>query len=71
MSKITADTTIKAILDMKPGSHEILKDFGLGCIDCELGNVETLEEGARGHGLTDEEIEQLVEMINSDNIESV
>ncbi len=71
MSKITADTTIKAILDIKPKAHEILKDFGLGCIDCELGNVETLEEGARSHGLTEKEIEELVDLINSDTIKSV
>lgn len=71
MTKITADMTIKAILDMKPGANEILQDFGLGCVHCELGNVETLEEGAKGHGLTDEEIQQLVDLINSDNIDSV
>ncbi|MFC1733518.1 DUF1858 domain-containing protein [candidate division KSB1 bacterium] len=69
--KIDKSMTIKAILDMKPGAHEVLRDFGLGCVDCELGNFETLEEGARGHGLTDEEIQQLVDMINSDRIESV
>lgn len=65
MNKIDKNTTIKAILDIKPMSHEILHDFGLGCVDCELGNLETLEEGARGHGLTDEEIIQLVDCINS------
>ena len=58
--------TIKAILDMKPRAHETLRDFGLGCIDCELGNFETLEEGAKGHGLTDKEIDELVEIINSE-----
>ena len=68
--KITKDMTIKAILDIKPGAHEILHDFGLGCVHCELGNFETLEEGARGHGLTDKEIDQLVAMINSDIIDS-
>ncbi len=70
MTKITKANTIKAILDVKPGAHEILRDFGLGCVDCELGNFETLEEGALGHGLTEAEIEELVEMINSDRIES-
>lgn len=70
MNKITADITIKAILDIKPGAHKILHDFGLGCVHCELGNFETLEEGARGHGLTDKEILELVDLINSDNIES-
>ena len=68
MTKITASMTIKAILDMKPGAHEILRDFGLGCVQCELGQFETLEEGAKGHGLTDKEIEQLVALINSDTI---
>jgi len=70
MNMITKKMTIKAILDMKPRAHEILRDFGLGCIDCELGNFETLEEGAKGHGLTDKEIDELVEIINSDTIES-
>ena len=60
--------TIKAILDMKPRAHEILRDFGLGCVQCELNNFETLEEGAKGHGLTDSEIQELVDLINSDTI---
>ena len=63
---ITKEMTIKAILDMKPRAHQILQDFGLGCAHCELGNVETLEEGARGHGLTDSEIKELVDLINSE-----
>jgi hybrid cluster-associated redox disulfide protein len=60
--------TIKAILDMKPGAHEILRDFGLGCATCELGNFETLSEGARSHGLADKEIRELTDLINSDSI---
>ena len=68
MPEIHADMTIKAILDMKPRAHEILRDFGLGCAQCELGQFETLEEGARGHGLTDTEVQELVDLINSDRI---
>lgn len=63
--KISKDITIKAILDIKPDAHKILHDFGLGCAHCELGSVETLEEGARGHGLNDEEIGELVEKIKA------
>ncbi len=68
MNKISKEMTIKAILDINPKAHEILRSFGLGCIDCELGNFETLEEGAIGHGLTEGEIEELVNLINSDKL---
>ena len=60
--------TIQKILKTKPEACKILLDFGLGCAGCELGAVETLEEGARAHGLSDEEIQDLVKLINSDKM---
>ena len=60
--------TIKEVIDIRPEACKILMDYGLGCAHCELGAVETLEEGAKGHGLTEKEIQELVDLINSDKI---
>lgn len=65
MTKIHADMTIKEILEIKPEARQILLDYGLTCAGCELGDFETLEEGAAGHGLTENEVQEMVNLINS------
>lgn len=60
--------TIKEILEIKPKAYKVLMDYGLGCAHCELGSVETLKEGCMGHGLSEDEIQELVNLINSDKI---
>ncbi len=57
--------TIQEILKANPHSVRIFKGFGLSCATCELGALETLEEGAKGHGLTTEELERLLKALNS------
>ena len=64
MKKITPDMTIAEIIKLKPKALNVLMDYGLGCAHCELGAVETLEEGCKGHGLTEYEIKELVDLIN-------
>jgi len=61
---------ISKIIKLKPRSARILLDFGLGCAGCELSAVETLEEGAKAHGLSDNEIKDLVQLINSDKLDN-
>ena len=62
--------TIQEILKTKPEACKILLNFGLGCAGCELGAIETLEEGAKAHGLSDKEIQDLVDLINSETNET-
>ena len=64
MKKFSKDMTIKEILEIKPDACKVLMNYGLGCAHCELGAVETLEEGCRGHGLASNEIDELVELLN-------
>ena len=66
--KITKDMKIGQVISINPRAKVILEEFGLGCAHCELGSVETLEEGAKGHGLTEKEIQELVNQLNSDKI---
>lgn len=47
-----------------PRTAEVLFKYGLHCLGCAVSEEETLEEGARAHGMTDEEIEKMVSEIN-------
>lgn len=52
--------TIGEILKQNPNASTILGRLGLGCVGCSLNTLETLEEGAKAHGLSDEEIGGIV-----------
>ncbi len=65
---IKATMTIHEIILKNPQAIEVFSSFGLSCGVCELGSVETLEEGARGHGLTQDELATLLKQLNSAKI---
>lgn len=52
--------TIGEILKANPNALNVLEKFGLGCAHCSLNTMETLEQGAEGHGLSEEEIKSIV-----------
>ncbi|MEW6408011.1 MAG: DUF1858 domain-containing protein [Patescibacteria group bacterium] len=62
--KITKSQTISEIIKKYPQTIEIFFKYGLHCIGCAISANETLEEGARGHGLTDKEIAKILREIN-------
>lgn len=43
---------------------EILFDAGLHCIGCFASQFENLEQGCKGHGMSDEEIDELIKKLN-------
>jgi hybrid cluster-associated redox disulfide protein len=51
--------TIGEILKSNHDALKILQKYGLGCAGCSLNTMETLEEGAKGHGLSEREIKTL------------
>lgn len=61
---ITKEMSILEILEKKPESMEVLFEFGLGCVSCAFSQIETLEQGALGHGMSEEMIDRMVEEIN-------
>ncbi len=58
--KIIPTMTIGEILKANPKSLSILQEYGLGCAGCALNTLETLEEGAKAHGLSEKEISEIV-----------
>ena len=62
--KITRKSIIKEIITKVPKAIEIMQSKGLHCIGCPGSAMESLENGAKGHGMNDEDIDSLVEEIN-------
>ena len=61
---INKDMNIIDVLDKKPEALEVLMDFGLGCFSCAFSGMETLEQGALSHGMSEEMIKKMIEEIN-------
>ena len=63
--KIRKDTQLSEILTESPELAMILVEAGMGCVGCPMAMQETLEQGCMGHGLGDEEIEELIKKMNN------
>ena len=57
--------TFGELLSEKPEAGRILADRGLHCIGCHIAVTESVEDGARVHGLSDEEIDSMIEEIKA------
>ncbi len=49
---------------MYPKTTEVLITFGLHCVGCGAMQYDTIEAGAKIHGFTDAEIDELVARLN-------
>ncbi len=63
--KVTKDMTIGDIIKNHPEAIEVMLSYGLHCVGCAVQYWETLEGGCKGHGFSDEKINQLVSEINA------
>ena len=64
--KITKGTKLVNLAD-NVETVEILTDIGLHCIGCFASQFETLEQGCKGHGMSDKEIDELINKLNNLN----
>ena len=62
--KITREMTLGDIVSKYPVAAQVMMDFGLHCIGCHVATWETLEQGAKAHGLSDKQVDEMVEKIN-------
>lgn len=61
---IGKETGIEEIVELDPEMNEVLFEYGLHCGNCFAAGWDTLEEGAKMHGLEDDEIEELIQELN-------
>lgn len=62
--KITKETTIGDIVEKHPEVIETLTELGVHCVGCHVSPFESLEMGFKGHGMSDEEVEDAIAKLN-------
>jgi hybrid cluster-associated redox disulfide protein len=65
--KITKDMTIADAVAKNKKVAEVLMDNDFGCLGCAMASRETLEEGFKAHGISDEKAEELIKKMNDDS----
>lgn len=64
-TKITKDILILDLVEQNPDLIEVLtSEYGFHCVGCLAASMETLEQGALVHGMSEKEIDKLVEDLN-------
>lgn len=64
-NKIAKDMTIGDVVKTYPHLAEILLSHGVHCVGCGARYFETLEMGLKGHGMSDEQVDKIVEELNA------
>jgi hybrid cluster-associated redox disulfide protein len=62
--KVNRDMNLSEVVINYPDSAEVLLDYGLHCVGCIANSFDTVYMGAKVHGMTDEEIDEMIERIN-------
>ncbi len=67
--KITRDMTIEGMFAKFPHKAQklavVLTKAGLHCVGCSAATWETIESGVLGHGMTEEDLEKLLNNLNA------
>ncbi len=64
MPKITKKTKLGEVVEKYPEAVEVMLKQGLHCVGCHMAAFETIEQGAKAHGMDDKEIKELLEKMN-------
>lgn len=62
--KLTKDTPIAQAMETHPHAAAVFAQVGLGCVGCPLAAQETIGQGLAVHGMSDEEIDEIVDELN-------
>ena len=63
--KATKETNIAKLLTEHPEAAEVFLEYGMHCAGCMAATFDTIGQGAKAHGLSDETVEEIVEKINA------
>lgn len=64
MADITKEMTFGELIQKHPNVAGVLGAYGLHCIGCHVAVFETIEQGAKAHGLDDNAVEQMLKDLN-------
>ncbi len=63
-SKITKEMGIMEVVQKYPQAGQVFAQFGLGCVGCAAAKFESIEQGAKAHGMDDSRLDEMVEALN-------
>jgi len=63
--QISKEMTFGELMQKHPRAVPVLGKYGLHCIGCHIAVVETIEQGARAHGLNDQELGEMIQDLNA------
>lgn len=63
-TEISKETPINRIIEEHPEAVDVFMAYGLHCIGCHFSEFDTVEDGARIHGMDDEDIELMMRDAN-------
>jgi hybrid cluster-associated redox disulfide protein len=61
---ISRNTTVGEIIEKHPSAIEVLLWKGIHCVGCHAAFFETIEQGLRAHGFSEEEIDETLKELN-------
>ncbi|MDD5162932.1 MAG: DUF1858 domain-containing protein [Candidatus ainarchaeum sp.] len=61
---VTGEMTFAELTSRHPAAIPILFEYGLHCIGCHVSALETIEQGALAHGLSEEQLKEMLGKIN-------
>ena len=62
--KINKEMVISEVLTRNADLAEVFISYGLHCVGCPISQSETIENGAKAHGLPDTQIDELITRLN-------
>ena len=62
--RLRRELTIGDVLQEYPDAAPLLTEKGIHCVGCHVSPFETLEEGFRSHGMSEEEIDTILADVN-------
>ena len=62
---ISKDMKVADVIERHPELAVVLAGYGLSCVGCGLSGVDTLESGAKLHGMDEETIEMMIKDSNA------
>ncbi len=62
---ITRFDALSIILEESPRAAELLAEYGLHCVNCFANQYDSLETGASMHDMSEEEMQDMIDEINT------
>jgi hybrid cluster-associated redox disulfide protein len=64
-SKVTADMMIADLVENYPQAVDyLIVEYGFHCVSCFISSFETLEQGAKVHGIIDADFVEMLDNVN-------